>query len=181
VSSGAPDEFDAIAIIDVLVRHGVDFVVIGGFAASLHGSPYVTWDVDVTPKQAPDNFARLSAALDALEAKARAAGIEPLPFSHDGESLAAASIWNLHTRFGNLDISVTPSGTTGYADLRRDALVVRIRSVEFAIASVADIVRSKGAAGRDKDKLVLPVLRELAAEETRRRAELQRRKPPEPL
>ncbi|HEX3706760.1 MAG TPA: hypothetical protein VHV76_09035 [Mycobacteriales bacterium] len=180
MSSGAPESFDGLAILDVLVRHGVDFVVIGGFAASLHGSPYVTYDIDVTPRQDRDNFVRLSAALTELDARVRADCTEPLPFSHDGESLAGASIWNLSTKFGDLDISATPSGTNGYPDLRRDAVVVRIREVEFAIASIADIVRSKGAAGRDKDRLVLPVLRELAAEETRTRALDRRRKPDAP-
>ena len=48
-------------------------------------------------------------------------------------------------------------------------------------AAVADIVRSKDAAGRNKDRRVLPVLRDLVAENTRRRAEARRRKPPEPL
>jgi hypothetical protein len=181
VSSGAPEEFDGLAIVDVLVRHGVEFVVIGGFAAALQGSPFLTYDVDVTPKIESDNYVRLSAALTELNAKVRADGIDPLAFSHTGESLADVAIWNLRTKFGDLDISATPSGTRGYSDRRRDALVVRIRSVEFAIASIADIVRSKDAAGRNRDRLVLPVLRELAAVETRARAEGRRRKPPEPL
>jgi hypothetical protein len=181
VSSKAPESFDALAIIEVLVRHQVDFVVIGGFAASLQGSPYVTYDVDVTPKMSQANYDRLSTALKELEARVRAEDTDPLPFDHDGDSLADVAMWNLTTKFGNLDISTTPSGTTGYPDIRRDALVVRVRSVEFVIASVADIVRSKNAAARNKDRLVLPVLRELAAEETKRRAEGRRRKPPEPL
>lgn len=181
MSSQAPDDFDGLAIIEVLVRHRVEFVVIGGFAAALQGSPFVTFDVDVTPKNERDNFARLSSALTELEAKVRAEGVEPLPFNHDGASLQDASIWNLTTKFGDLDISTTPSGTTGYQDLRRDALAVSLRSVEFAIASLADVVRSKDAAGRNKDKLVLPVLRELVAEETKARAQSRRRKPPDPL
>lgn len=176
-----PEEFDGLAIVEVLVRHGVDFVVIGGFAAALQGSPYVTFDIDVTPERQPDNYARLSDALVELNAKVRTEGTEPLAFSHSAESLADISIWNLATKFGNLDITMTPSGTAGYEDLRRDALIVRIRSVEFPIASLADIVRSKDAAGRDKDRLVIPVLRELVAEETKARAEARRRKPREPL
>lgn len=163
--------FRADEILRVLERHQVSFVLIGGFAANVHGSPMLTTDVDITPQELPDNLARLSAALTELDARIRAEGVEPLPFSHDAESLAAGRSWNLTTRFGDLDISMTPSGTRGYDDLRRDAVEVTVRGVPVLLASLADIVRSKDAAGRDKDRRALPVLRELLARETRRRAE----------
>jgi hypothetical protein len=169
------------AIIEVLLRHGVDFVLIGGFAAVLQGSPYPTNDVDITPNASSANFARLSAALTELDAKVRAENTEPLPFSHDADSLAAVAVWNLATKYGDLDITRTPSGTSGFADLRRDAVTIRVRALDVPVASMNDIVRSKDAAARNKDKLVLPVLRELAAEETKRRADARRRRPRDPL
>jgi len=144
--------FRGDAILEVLGRHEVAFVLIGGYAAVVHGSPFLTNDVDITPQADPANFARLSAALTELEAKVRVAGQEPLPFSHDAESLAAAGIWNLTTKHGDLDISVVPSGTRGYDDLRRDAVEITLRGTPVLLASLADIVRSKGAAGRDKDR-----------------------------
>lgn len=162
--------FRGEAILEALRRHDVTFVLIGGFAAAAQGSPIPTNDVDITPQQDPANFARLSAALTDLEAKVRVEGQDPLPFSHSAESLAAGSMWNLTTRFGDLDISPTPSGTFGYDDLRRDAVEIEIRGVPVLLASLADIVRSKGAAGRDKDRRALPVLRELLAKQTRARA-----------
>jgi hypothetical protein len=158
-------------ILRVLEQHQVRFVLIGGFAANVHGSPMLTTDVDITPEETAENLGRLSSALTELDARIRAEGVEPLPFNHDAESLAAGRIWNLTTRFGDLDISLTPSGTQGYDDLRRDAVEVTVRGVPVLLASLADIVRSKGAAGRDKDRRALPVLRELLARETRRRAE----------
>jgi hypothetical protein len=170
-------KFDAPAIIEVLARHGVDFVMIGGYAANLQGSPYLTNDVDITPATTHDNYERLSAALTELNAKVRVEGTDPLPFSHDATSLSDVAVWNLSTKFGDLDVTTTPSGTQGYADLRRDAVTIRLRGVEVRVASLADIVRSKDAAGRNKDRLVLPVLRELAAEETKARAQARRRKP----
>ncbi len=181
MTRSVPRAFDAPAIVEVLVRYGVDFVLIGGYAANLQGSPYLTNDVDITPATNPDNYARLSAALTELEAKVRAEGTDPLPFNHDAASLAGVMVWNLTTKFGDLDITTTPSGTEGFADLRRDAVSIRLRGVEVRVASLADIVRSKDAAGRNKDRIALPVLRELVAKETKARAELRRRKPPEPL
>ena len=88
---------------------------------------------------------------------------EPLPFHHDATSLAAGRIWNLTTKHGDLDITFVPSGTTGFADLTRDAETIVLRGTEVRLASLADIVRSKEAAGRDKDRRALPVLRELLA------------------
>jgi len=63
----APDE-----ILRVLEQHGVRFVLIGGLAAYLQGSPIPTEDVDVVPEGSRDNYARLSAALTELDAKVRA-------------------------------------------------------------------------------------------------------------
>lgn len=164
--------FNGEAILEVLRRHEVEFVLIGGFAAVAQGSPIPTNDIDITPSHEPANFARLSTALTELEARVRVEGSDPVPFSHDADSLAANDMWNLTTTFGDLDIALTPAGTRGYDDLRRDAIELELRGTRVLIASLADIVRSKGAAGRDKDRRSLPVLRELLARETR--AKLQR-------
>lgn len=161
---------DGPAILGVLSRHGVECVLIGGFAAVVHGSPLPTSDVDITPQREADNLARLSAALHDLDARIRVDGAEPLAFDH-GESLGRAGVWNLTTRHGDLDISFVPTGTSGYDDLIRDAVEVTLRGTPVKLASLADIVRSKDAAGRDKDLRALPVLRELLARQTRARAE----------
>ena len=164
---GAAD-FDVDAILEVLVRHGVDFIVIGAFAAITQGSPIPTRDVDVVPADDRDNWARLSVALNELDAKVRAVELdEPLSFDHDADSLAASRIWNLTTKYGDLDLTQMPAGTQGYDDLKRDAFEVVIGGLRICVASLADIVRSKEAAGRDKDKLALPVLRELVAMQLR--------------
>lgn len=163
-------ELDAPSMLAVLARHGVEFLVIGGFAATAHGSPLLTADVDIVPSGARDNLARLSDALTELDARVRAVELdEPLPFAHDADSLAAAQIWNLTTKYGDLDITMQPSGTQGYPDLSRDAVTVTLRGTELRIASLADVIRSKEAAGRDKDRRSLPILRELLAEQLRQR------------
>ena len=154
--------FDPTELIRVLEAHAVRYVVIGGMAATLHGAEYVTGDLDITPDQGGDNLERLSAALDDLGARIRVDD-EPagLPFDHDARSLADVGVWNLVTRAGDLDISCVPSGTAGYPDLRRDALTLTLHGVVVVVASLADVVRSKEAAGRDKDRAALPMLRRL--------------------
>ncbi|GAA1537641.1 hypothetical protein [Nocardioides humi] len=109
-------------ILGVLDEHGVEFVVIGGYAAVLHGASRPTSDVDVTPERSGENLARLADALGALEAKIRVDGLEEgLPFSTDATALAGISVLNLTTRYGDLDISMIPNGTEGFDDLVRDA------------------------------------------------------------
>jgi hypothetical protein len=151
-------------MLKVLLRHDVSFVMIGGLAGVVHGSPFPTEDLDITPEKSLDNLVRLSAALDELDARVRTQGVEGgLPFSHDAESLSAVGVWNLVTTHGDLDLSFVPNGTAGYADLMGGASEVEVFGVVVPVASLADIIRSKQAANRPKDQRVLPVLREILA------------------
>lgn len=163
-------EFQPLAILEVLDRHDVVYVVVGGVAAVLHGAAHVTTDVDVVPEEGRRNLERLSDALRELGARIRVTG-EPdgVPFDHSAESLARVRIWNLQTELGDLDITFEPSGTHGYEDLRRDAVVLSIRGVDVPVASLADVIRSKEAAGRPRDRASLPALRELLSRQRRER------------
>lgn len=158
-----PDSFRPNQILQVLTDHQVEYVLIGGLAATLHGSPHLTQDVDITPERGLENLARLCDALRAMQAKVRAQGVDPLPFTHDAASLRAVGVWNLTTPYGELDISFVPTGTDGYPDLRRDAVRLEFAGLDVLVASLSDIIRSKQAADRPKDKLTLPTLREILA------------------
>jgi hypothetical protein len=68
---------------------------------------------------------------------------------------------NLTTTFGDLDITFQPSGTAGYEDLIVNAEERDLGGISIRIASLADVVRSKEAAGRDKDIRALGELYEL--------------------
>jgi predicted nucleotidyltransferase len=149
-------------ILAALDRHAVRYVLIGGLAAILHGAPHITTDVDIVPEEALRNLERLSAVLRELNARIRVSGEEEgVPFGHDAESLQRVRIWNLVTDLGNLDITFVPSGTQGYEDLRRDVVSMRVRGIDVPVASLADVIRSKEAAGRDRDRAVLPTLRRM--------------------
>jgi hypothetical protein len=157
-------EFDAPSLLAALLEHHVTFVVIGGLAATVHGSPFATQDLDITPETSEGNLTRLSDALRELGARIRTDAVpDGLPFDHDGKSLAAAGVWNLTTRHGDLDISFVPNGTTGYSDLVKGAAEVSAFGLMIPVASLADVIRSKQAANRPKDQRVLPVLREILA------------------
>ena len=156
------ERFDPLKIVQAFNHRGVEYVVIGGYAGELHAAAVPpTRDIDFTPRATQENLRRLSQVLTDLDARIRTEGIpEGLPFSHDAESLANVGMWNLTCRFGEFDISFKPSGTDGYEDLVRTALRVDVRGEQMPVASLADIIRSKEAAGRPKDFTALPALQE---------------------
>jgi hypothetical protein len=152
--------YDAAAIIAALQNHRVKFVVIGAVAAIAHGSPLPTEDLDLTPDRAPDNLDALAAALRDLEAKLRTPQ-GSVKFPIEANMLAANVVWTLTTRAGDLDLVFEPAGTRGYDDLRRSAVELDLGSGEpVLVAALADVIRSKEAAGRPKDIAQLPALRQ---------------------
>jgi hypothetical protein len=163
VSTAPP--LDAAQILAVLDRHGVDYVLIGGYAAQLHGSKLPTLDIDVTPATTHDNLVRLAAALRQLQAGIRIDELDHgLPFDTSAEALAGMRVLNLRTVHGDLDIAFEPAGTSGYADLIRAAESRTVGGIDVRVAALPDIIRSKQAAARAKDFLTLPTLERLARE-----------------
>jgi hypothetical protein len=159
-------------LLRVLERHEVRYVVIGAQAAVIHGVPLLTEDLDITPSRDAENLERLAAALHELEPILRTAtDPEGVPFPVDAEMLATAETWTLTTRVGDLDLAFLPAGTQGYEDLRRDAMSVELGdALTVQVASLADVIRSKEAAGREKDRMQLPLMRR-TLEEIRARQE----------
>jgi len=156
-------EYDPVGILRVLVAHRVEFVVVGGVAARLQGAPLVTQDLDVTPSSAPENLSRIAAALEELGARFRTA-TEPegVRFPFDPGLLANARSWTLTTDRGDLDLVFEPAGTRGYPDLVAGADDLRVAvdpPLVVKVAALADVIRSKEAAGREKDRAALPLLR----------------------
>jgi len=154
--------FDPDEILRVLHRHGVEFVLIGGMAAALHGSDVVTFDLDLAPRSEQDNLRRLALALRDLDASIRIEG-EPdgIDLDTHADLLERAQVLNLATRAGNLDVVRRPAGSSGFEDLRRDAMTITVGGVPVLVASLADVIRSKEAASREKDRAVLPALKRL--------------------
>jgi hypothetical protein len=162
---------DPEALFACLEQHRVRYVLIGGLAAVLHGSPLPTVDADICPLREADNLSRLAAALTDLDARIRSedtpAGV---PFPRDAAFLATVGLLNLVTRVGDLDLAFEPAGGADYATLAPRARRVQVRDIVIPVAALEDVIRSKEAANRPKDQRSLPVLRQLL-EELRRRGE----------
>jgi hypothetical protein len=146
-------ELDPQPILDVLVRHGVDFVVIGGLAGIAHGSAYPSYDVDIAYERSRENLQRLADALSELGATLRGAPAG-LPFLLDAETLRAGMNFTFLTRLGSLDILGDPAGAPRYEDLRAAGSDESLWGVTVRIAGLDHLIAMKEAAGRTKDKLM---------------------------
>jgi predicted nucleotidyltransferase len=145
-----PAELRADEILQRLTARGVDFVVIGGIAAVLHGSPTTTFDLDVCYATDPGNLTALGHVLTELDVQLR--GIdEEIPFSPDGETLRRVEVLTLVTKFGELDLLSNPLGSPGYELLRRRADRFDLGGFSVLVASIDDLIAMKMAAGRTKD------------------------------
>ncbi|HEX8857138.1 MAG TPA: nucleotidyl transferase AbiEii/AbiGii toxin family protein [Thermoleophilaceae bacterium] len=143
-------EFDPRALLEALTRRGVDFVVVGGFAAVVHGSPRLTQDLDITYATDRVNLAALAEVLLELGARLRQVD-EDLPFEPDERALARTEMLTLTTSAGALDLLAKPAGAPAYARLRERAERVDLGGMAVLVASIEDLVAMKRAAGRAKD------------------------------
>ena len=134
--AGVP--FRPLDLLRVLVDRGVDFILIGGLAAAVHGSPYATRDVDVVPSDDRENLDHLSRALRDVEARIYVSVDESVRFDHDANSLRDASIWNLSTKYGGLDVTFVPAGSSGYRDLAARAELIDVDGMPIRVASLDD-------------------------------------------
>lgn len=153
-------DVDAATIIATLQRHDVRFVVIGGFAVELWGVALPpTVDVDITPEGSRENLERLAAALNDLDPHLRFGDERvPMPGGFTAEQLGENRVWNLWTTAGPVDVTLRPAGTDGYETFVPGITVLDYRGVEVPTADLADVARSKEAAGRAKDLMALPAI-----------------------
>jgi hypothetical protein len=152
--------FAPLDAIEALIGHRVRFVVIGGFAAQLHGSSLLTGDLDICYAWEDENLDRLVGALQGLHASLRGAP-RGVPFRLDSKSLAAGDHFTFDTDAGALDCLGTPSGIPGgFEELERASEEFEIDAYRVKVASIDDLIRMKRAAGRPKD---LRVVEELGA------------------
>lgn len=165
-------ELRADEIFGCLQRNGVGYVVIGGIAGILHGSPLVTFDVDICPEGSQANLEKLAAALREMGARIRTSDVPAgLPFACAAAFLSRVELLNLVTSFGDLDLSFHPSGTGGFDDLIARAQVMKVKGWDVRVAALEDVIRSKEVAARPKDQRSLPILRQLLEEIRARRGE----------
>jgi hypothetical protein len=156
--------FDPERLLRTLDDHGVVYVLVGGVAARLHGSPTLTEDVDVTPERSPENLGRLATALAALDARLAVEGVaEGIDVPLD-ERTFTTRVMAFSTVAGEIDVVLEPAGVGGYEHLGARAVRFRVLGFDLEVAALDDIITSKEVADRPKDRAHLQTLRQLRAE-----------------
>jgi hypothetical protein len=138
------------SLLESLDRHEVAFVIIGGIAATLHGSARLTFDLDIVYERTPDNLERLVAALTPFAPYLR--GAPPgLPFRFDVETIRRGLNFTLTTSDGPLDLLGEVSGIGNYGVARQHSDQAHMFGGTYYFLDLDALIISKRAAGRPKD------------------------------
>ena len=152
-------------MIETLDRNGVDYVLVGGLAATIYGAVRLTTDMDVVPDWTQPNRARLANAMRELHAELRVPGqTDTVPFHLDATTFTRFEVSTWRTDCGDIDIIIgIPTATHG--ELRRfDSLASRAESHQVTdgatilVGNLDDIIESKTALGRPNDLVALEEL-----------------------
>jgi predicted nucleotidyltransferase len=141
-------------LLEPLVRHGVDFVLIGGMAGIAQGSTYPSYDLDVLYARNRANVSRLVAALREIGVHLRGAPPD-LPFVLDERAIENGANFTFITPYGDFDVLADAAGVRSYDDLVQAAEEIEVHGIPVRVASLDDLIAMKRAANRSKDKLMV--------------------------
>ena len=142
-----------VQIAQLFDHHGVEFLVIGGQAAVLHGAPLPTYDVDLCYRRSTDNLERLAAALKVIHPTLRSAPPD-LPFRLDAQSLALGANFTFSTDLGPLDLLGWVS-RLAYEELIDRAEMIVLDDRNVAVINLDDLIAIKRHISRPKDQAAL--------------------------
>lgn len=153
-------------LINMLAKADVEFVLVGGLAVALHGYQRVTMDVDVVLAMDAHNLHKFSSV-------AKASGLRPtIPVELDAlanpklidqwyqeKGMLAFSLRGSEAMATVMDILVRP--VVSFADLRRDATMVKVGLINIPVASIEHLIEMKTGTGRSKDLIDIEELRKI--------------------
>jgi hypothetical protein len=144
----------------VLCDADVEFVVIGGVAASLHGSARLTFDLDVCYLRTAENLRRVAKALAPFHPRPRGFS-KDLPFIWDESTLRNGSLFTLLTDLGEIDLLGEVLGLGAFPEVKARSTLVDAFGRRIWTLDLTGLIKAKRAAGREKDLIALPELESL--------------------
>ena len=145
-------------ILELLNKHEVEYIVVGGVAAVIHGAPVTTFDLDALVRVSEENATRLKTALDELDARYREHQSTIKPGKKD---ILAGGHLLLMTRAGPLDVLGFIGDQERYEDLIDASSKVSIASGSIRVLNLEELIRQKKATDRPKDRAVIELLQEV--------------------
>ena len=141
---------DFTALIRLLSKNEVAFIIVGGAAATVHGSARLTLDLDIVYDRSPKNIESIVNAMRPIQPYLR--GAPPgLPFEWGVETIQKGLKFRLTTTLGALDLLGEIVGGGGYQQLLPDAVRIEVGGVECLCLGLQRLIEVKRAAGRPKD------------------------------
>ncbi|MBV9240752.1 MAG: hypothetical protein JO314_01985 [Acidobacteria bacterium] len=140
-----------------LAANDVQYVIVGGVAITLHGTGYITQDLDICYSRTRDNIARLVKALSPFKPAPRN-WQEGLPFIFDESTIRGGTNFTFDTTIGAFDLLGEVKGIGTYEDALRSSETYEIYGCLIHAFTIDALITSKAAADRPKDHLVLPEL-----------------------
>jgi hypothetical protein len=150
-------------VFGVLVRGGVEFIVIGGAAATIHGSARITRDIDIVYRRTAENLRRMVDALSPYSPYLRGAPAG-LPFLWDESTLHRGLNFTLTTSIGDLDLLGEVTGGGNFEALLAHSSPVQAFGIECLCLNLDKLIQVKRAAGRPKDLEAIAELEALREE-----------------
>jgi len=148
---------DFTRFFDALAGVGVEYILIGGAAANVHGSARLTQDVDVVYRRNKENVAKLVRALAPFHPYLR--GAPPgLPFLWDAETIWRGLNFTLISDLGNFDVLGEIVGGGGYEALLPRTVEIEAFGHKLRCIDLPTLIAVKRAAGRPKDFEVIAEL-----------------------
>ena len=141
----------------------VEFILIGGLAANVHGSGRATYDIDVVYRRSPENLQRLVNALSPVEPYLRGAPAG-LPFVFDVQTLRRGLNFTLTTTLGDIDLLGEVAGAGSYEQLVPLSERIELFGQSCECVTLPTLIRLKRAAGRPRDLQVIAELEALQEE-----------------
>jgi len=146
------------AMVQRLAAGGVEFVVVGGYAAFAHGASVITQDLDVCCRFSPENLRRLAAALADVHPRHRLTP-QKLPFELTGELAHRLKNLYLDTDLGALDCLSEVTGVGGFEEVLRQSIEVATPSGKCRVLGLDALICAKEAMGRPRDQTTAVQLR----------------------
>ncbi len=129
-------------MVECLLREGVDFMLVGGYAVALHGWPRTTFDIDFWIMANPENAKAVMRAITSFGAPLM--GLTEADFHRPG------MVFQIGTEPQRIDIISAVDGLD-YADAALRAVTMSVDGLEIKVVSLDDLIVNKRASGRPKD------------------------------
>ena len=154
---------DFNALLRLLTENEVEFIIVGGAAATAHGSARLTIDLDIVYNRSRANISRVVNALQPIKPYLR--GAPPgLPFDWSTETIEKGLNFTLTTTLGALDLLGEIVGGGGYEQLAQHTIKIEVAGVWCQCLALERLIEVKRAAGRPKDLEVVAELEQILSE-----------------